>query len=84
LVEAIASAPTPEVARRAGWAYIGLKVDDLSAFTAGLRHPSPAVRTDSAHVLKGKGEAAVPYASELIELLVDPDADVRRHALSAL
>lgn len=84
LVGAIASAPTPEVARRAGWAYIGLKVDDLSAFAAGLRHPSPAVRADSAHVLKGKGEAVLPYASELIELLVDPDVDVRRHALSAL
>ena len=84
LIEAIASAPTPEAARRAGWAYCGLKIDDLSAFAAGLQHPSPKVRGDSAYVLQLKGEVALPYASDLIELLVDPDADVRQRAIWAL
>ncbi|MDN3357741.1 HEAT repeat domain-containing protein [Actinomadura sp. DC4] len=84
LADAIASAPTPEAARRAGWAYVGLKIDDLSAFAAHLRHPSPQVRDNSVHVLKGRGEAALPYAAELIELLVDPDAEVRQGALWAL
>lgn len=84
LVEAMASAPTPEVARRAGWAHCGLRIDDLSAFVPGLRHPSAKVRGNSAYVLQLKGEAALPYVPELIPLLNDSDADVRERAVWAL
>jgi HEAT repeat protein len=84
LVEAMASAPTPEVARGAGWAYGGLAIDDLSVFVPGLRHPSPKVRKNSAYVLQCRGEAALSYAPELVGLLADPDTDVRQRAIWAL
>ncbi|WP_301174432.1 HEAT repeat domain-containing protein [Actinomadura geliboluensis] len=84
LLEAIAAAPTTEVARRCGWALCGLKLDDLSALVPGLRHPSPTVRADVAYTLQLKGEAALPYAPDLIALLDDPDADVRQRIIWAL
>ncbi|MEU9019104.1 HEAT repeat domain-containing protein [Actinomadura sp. NPDC048394] len=84
LMEAMAAAPTHEVARRAGWAYSGLEIDDLAAFEPGLRHPSPKVRSDTAYVMQLKGERALPYAPRLIEMLADPDDDVRQRAQWAL
>ncbi|MEU8799585.1 HEAT repeat domain-containing protein [Spirillospora sp. NPDC048819] len=84
LIEAMAAAPTREVARRCGWAHSGLKIDDLAAFVPGLRHPAPKVRGNSAYVLQLKGTAALPHAPDLIALLADPDADVRQHAIWAL
>jgi hypothetical protein len=84
LIEAMATAPTPEVARRCGWAHSGLRIDDLSAFVPGLRHPSPKVRDNTAYVLQLNGAAALPYVPDLIALLDDPDADVRRRIVWAL
>lgn len=84
LLEAIATAPTAEVARRCGWALCGLKLDDLSVLVPGLRHPSPVVRADVAYTLQLKGEAALPYAPDLVALLDDPDADVRQRVIWAL
>ncbi|MFD0537040.1 hypothetical protein ACFQY7_28210 [Actinomadura luteofluorescens] len=62
LVEAMAAAPTGEVARRCGWAHCGLEIADLAAFVPGLSHPSPEVRANTAYVLQLKGEAALPHA----------------------
>ncbi|MFB4306772.1 HEAT repeat domain-containing protein [Actinomadura sp. GTD37] len=84
LVAAMAAAPTAEVARRCGWAHCGLKIDDLSAFVPGLRHPSPKVRAGSAYFLQLKGAAALPHAPDLIAILDDPDPDVRQRAIWAL
>ncbi len=84
LIEAMAKAPTTEVARRCGWAHSGLKIDDLSAFVPGLRHPSPEVRANTAYTLQLKGEAALPHASDLIALLDDPDPDVRQRVIWAI
>ncbi|GIG69550.1 HEAT repeat domain-containing protein [Phytomonospora endophytica] len=84
LVEAIATAPTPEVARRAGWAFSGLEVSHVERFAAALRHPSPKVRGNAAYVLQFKGAKARPYVPELLPLLADRDPDVRRRALWAL
>ncbi|WP_433473776.1 HEAT repeat domain-containing protein [Spirillospora sp. CA-142024] len=84
LIEAMATAPTPEVARRCGWAHSGLEIDDLSTFVPGLSHPSPKVRDNTAYVLQLKGTAALPYVPGLIALLDDPDADVRRRVIWAL
>ncbi|MGI5325334.1 HEAT repeat domain-containing protein [Actinomadura nitritigenes] len=84
LMDAMAGAPTPEVARRAGWAYSGLQIDDLAAFEPGLRHPSPEVRSDTAYVMQLKGERALPFAPRLIEMLTDPDGSVRQRAHWAL
>ncbi|WP_396454989.1 HEAT repeat domain-containing protein [Actinomadura sp.] len=84
LIEAMATAPTAEVARRCGWAHSGLEIDDISAFVPGLRHPSPRVRANSAYTLQLKGETALPHAPDLIALLNDPDPDVRQRAIWAL
>ncbi|MGP4024015.1 HEAT repeat domain-containing protein [Actinomadura sp. 3N407] len=84
LIEAMAAAPTREVARRCGWAHCGLEIDDPAAFVPGLRHPAPKVRGNSAYVLQLKGTAALPHAPDLIALLADPDADVRQRAIWAL
>ncbi|RKS77102.1 HEAT repeat protein [Actinomadura pelletieri DSM 43383] len=84
LVEAMATAPTAEVARRCGWAHCGLEIDDLSAFVPGLRHPNPKVRDSTAYVLQLKGTAALPYAPDLIALLDDPDKDIRQRVRWAL
>ncbi|MFA1538284.1 HEAT repeat domain-containing protein [Actinomadura monticuli] len=84
LIEAMAAAPTAEVARRCGWAHSGLTIDDLSEFVPGLRHPSPKVRANSAYVLQLKGTDALPHAPALIALLDDPDPDVRQRAIWAL
>jgi hypothetical protein len=84
LVEAMAAAPTAEVARRCGWAHSGLEIADLAAFVPGLSHPSPKVRANTAYVLQLKGEAALPHAPALLALLDDPDPDVRQRVIWAL
>lgn len=84
LVEAIATAPTPEIARRAGWAFCGLEVSDVERYLPALRHPSPKVRDNAAYVLQLKGKDARPHVPDLIPLLADTDADVRRRAMWAL
>ncbi|HEY1180209.1 MAG TPA: HEAT repeat domain-containing protein, partial [Phytomonospora sp.] len=84
LVEAIATAPTVEVARRAGWAFCGLEVASVERYLPALRHPAPKVRGNAAYVLQLKGRDARPYVGELLPLLTDPDADVRQRARWAL
>ncbi len=46
LAEVIASAPSQEVARRAGWAFADHQVSEKAVYASALRHPSPKVRTD--------------------------------------
>ncbi|MBO2450648.1 hypothetical protein J4573_26330 [Actinomadura barringtoniae] len=84
LTEAIAAAPTREVARRAGWAFSGLQVDDLTAFLPALHHPHPRVRDNAAYVFQCRPEPALPYAAELLDLLDDPDDEVRQRTRWAL
>lgn len=84
LIEAMAAAPTAEVARRCGWAHCGLKIEDLSAFVPGLSHPSPKVRGSSAYVLQLKGAASLLHVPDLIARLDDPDPDVRQRVIWAL
>jgi hypothetical protein len=84
LVNAIAAAPTAEVARRCGWAFCGLDVSGPEMYLPALRHPHPKVRDRAAYALQLKSDAALPYAPQLIELLADPDKDVRQRALWAL
>ena len=83
LTEAIATAPTREVARRAGWAFSGVETE-LEAFLPALGHPHPRVRDNAAYVFQCRPEAALPHAARLIELLDDPDADVRQRTRWAL
>lgn len=83
LTEAIAAAPTREVARRAGWAFSGLETE-LESFLAALGHPHPRVRDNAAYVFQCRPEAALPHAALLIELLDDPDASVRQRTRWAL
>lgn len=84
LVEAMATAPNREVARRAGWAFCGLKVSTVERYLPALRHPSPKVRGDAAYVLQLRGKDARPYVPELLPLLADPEPDVRQRAIWAL
>ncbi|TDB87609.1 HEAT repeat domain-containing protein [Actinomadura sp. KC216] len=84
LVEAMVSASSSEVARRARWAHCGLEVDDVSVFVPYLRHSSPEVRSSTAYYLQLNAEAATPYAADLVALLDDPDAGVRQRAIWAL
>ncbi|WP_339154961.1 HEAT repeat domain-containing protein [Actinomadura luteofluorescens] len=84
LVEAMAAAPTGEVARRCCWAHCGLEIADLAVFVPDLSHPSPEVRANTAYVLQLKGEAALPHAPSLLALLDDPDDDVRQRVIWAI
>jgi HEAT repeat protein len=79
----LATAPTAEVARRAGWAFLGLKVSDKARYVAALRHPHPKVRSNAAYVLQCLGAEAT-NAEALVQLLADPDEDVRQRAVWAL
>jgi hypothetical protein len=84
LVAALSTAPTPEVARRAGWAFGHLHGVDPARYVAEFAHPSARVRADSAFVLQRQRAGALPYAPVLIGLLDDPDESVRQRAIWAL
>ena len=83
LAEVIASAPSREVARRAGWAFTGLKVSDKAMYAGALRHSSPRVRKQAAYALQVMKSDALPYAQALTGLLADPDPEVRQRAVWA-
>ncbi|WP_328470893.1 HEAT repeat domain-containing protein [Actinoplanes sp. NBC_00393] len=78
LATALAAAPTAEVARRCSAAFIHLDVPDKAIYRSALRHRSPAVRAAAASALQ-----AEPFLPDLIELLDDPDPDVRQRAVWA-
>lgn len=83
LAEVIASTPSREVARRAGWAFAGLNVSDGAMYAAALRHSSPGVRKQAAYALQVLESDALPYAQALTGLLADPDPEVRQRAVWA-
>lgn len=81
LAEALASADSPEVARRAIWALARLEVADPGIYVPLLRHPHAEVRSTALSPFKSLGEAAIGHADRLIPLLGDPEADVRQRAV---
>ncbi|WP_052745140.1 HEAT repeat domain-containing protein [Streptomyces sp. WM6386] len=81
LAEVLASAESPEVARRAMWALARLEGADPEICVPLLRHPHAEVRSTALSPFKSLGEAAIGYADRLIPLLGDPEADVRQRAV---
>ncbi|WP_170153809.1 HEAT repeat domain-containing protein [Actinoplanes italicus] len=77
LVDALAAAPTPEVARRCRSAFAGLDVPDTAIYRSALRHHSPAVRLGAVHALQRLKARAEPFLPDLVALFEDPDAEVR-------
>ncbi|BCJ75704.1 hypothetical protein CS0771_52480 [Catellatospora sp. IY07-71] len=73
-----------QVRRTARFALNWMRLDDLTPYAEALSHPNPRVRIQAAIGLERAGERALPSATALLELLGDPDADVRRHAVAAV
>ncbi|MBL7256973.1 HEAT repeat domain-containing protein [Paractinoplanes lichenicola] len=84
LAEALAAAPTPEVKRRYGWAFMGFGVALLDDYIGALAHPSARVREDAALGIQYCRERAAPAVPALAGLLDDPDAEVRQRVIWAL
>lgn len=57
--------------------------EGVSALTAGLSDPAPAVRRDAARALGRIGPAAAAARAELLKAVADPDAQVRQEAAGA-
>lgn len=83
LAEAVASAESPEAARRAGWTLGRLKVADPAAYVPLLRHRHAAVRCDALYAFQCRGEAAVEFVDQLVPALGDPEPEVRQRAVWA-
>ncbi|MCX5015323.1 HEAT repeat domain-containing protein [Streptomyces sp. NBC_00555] len=83
LAGAIASADSPEVARRAGYALGRLQVHDPAVYLPLLTHPHPKVRADALLAFQRLGEAALAFADRLTPSLGDADTEVRRRAVWA-
>ncbi|MDN3025819.1 HEAT repeat domain-containing protein [Streptomyces sp. S.PB5] len=83
LAEAVASAASPEAARRAGWALGRLKVADQAAYVPLLRHPHAAVRSNALYAFQSRGEAAAGFVDRLVPALGDPESEVRQRAVWA-
>ncbi|MFF7449320.1 MULTISPECIES: HEAT repeat domain-containing protein [unclassified Streptomyces] len=83
LADALASARSPEVERRAVWTLARLEVADRGSYLPLLRHPHAEVRHTALSTFKFQGEAAIDYADQLMPLLGDPEADIRRQAVLA-
>ncbi|WP_437033827.1 HEAT repeat domain-containing protein [Streptomyces sp. enrichment culture] len=83
LAAAVASASSPEVARRAGWALGRLRVEDPAVFVPLLAHPHPKVREDALFAFRCRKEAALRFADRLLPSLGDPDRGVRQRAVWA-
>ncbi|MGY4741953.1 HEAT repeat domain-containing protein [Streptomyces sp. ATMOS53] len=83
LVDAVTSAASPEVERRAGWALGGLQVEDMTLFLPLLEHPHPRVRVSALSAFQIRAEAALPFTERLLPSLGDPVEEVRRRALAA-
>ncbi|MEV6591077.1 hypothetical protein [Streptomyces acidicola] len=81
LAEAVASADSPEVTRRAGWALGRLTVADMAVYVPLLSHPHPDVREDALFAFQRQGEAALEFADQLTLLLADVQRDVRQRAV---
>ncbi|MGT2525999.1 HEAT repeat domain-containing protein [Streptomyces nojiriensis] len=81
LAGAIASADSPEVARRTGYCLGRLQVDDSAAYLPLLTHSHPAVRADALFAFQRLGEAALAFSDRLKPLLGDADAAVRQRAV---
>ncbi|MBU2668734.1 HEAT repeat domain-containing protein [Actinoplanes bogorensis] len=84
LAEGIAAAPTREVERRCGWAFMGFGVDLLDDYVGALGHPSPRVRENAALGIQYCGEFGAPAVPGLVALLDDEDDEVRRRVIWAL
>ncbi|MFI5794976.1 HEAT repeat domain-containing protein [Streptomyces sp. NPDC051677] len=82
LVDAVASAASPEVERRAGWALGSLQVEDMTVFLPLLEHPHPRVRVSALSAFQTRAEAALPFTERLLPSLGDPVEEVRRRALA--
>jgi len=83
LVEVLASAESPEVLRRASWAFNDLRVSSPRRFVDALGHPSARVRRAALFALQRLGEHAAPWAADVVPSLTDPEEDVRRAAILA-
>lgn len=83
LAAAVASAPSPEVARRTGWALGRLRVEDMAVFVPLLTHPHPKVREDALFAFQCQGAAALRFTDRLLPLLGDPAQEVRQRAVWA-
>ncbi|MES5824122.1 HEAT repeat domain-containing protein [Streptomyces sp. RG80] len=83
LADVLASAGSPEVARRAMWALTRLEGVDPSSYVPLLRHPHAEVRSTALSPFRFMGEAVIGYADQLIPSLGDPEADVRQRAVWA-
>ncbi|MFD9353460.1 HEAT repeat domain-containing protein [Streptomyces sp. NPDC060031] len=81
LAETIASADSPEVARRARYSLGRLQVSDPAVYLPLLIHPHPQVRADALFAFQRLGEAALAFADRLIPLLDDADTAVRQRAV---
>lgn len=81
LAEVLASAESPEVARRAMWSLARLEGVDPESYVPLLRHPHAEVRSTALSPFRFLGEAAIGYADQVIPLLGDPEADVRQRAV---
>ncbi|WP_162468199.1 HEAT repeat domain-containing protein [Streptomyces adustus] len=83
LAQAVASADSPEVARRAGWSLGRLDVADPAVYEPLLKHPHPEVRGDALFAFQRRGEAAARFVGRLLPSLGDPDPKVRQRAVWA-
>jgi hypothetical protein len=83
LVDAVVSAASPEVERRAGWALGGLQVEDMTVFLPLLEHPHPHVRVSALTAFQGRAQSALPFTDRLLPSLGDPVEEVRRRAVTA-
>ncbi|WP_369142085.1 HEAT repeat domain-containing protein [Streptomyces sp. R44] len=83
LAHAVASADSPEIERRAGWALARLKVEDPAAYEPLLDHPHPQVRSDALFAFQTRAETAVRFVDRLIPSLGDPEREVRHRAVQA-
>ncbi|WP_330461030.1 HEAT repeat domain-containing protein [Streptomyces sp. NBC_00820] len=83
LAQAVATAASPEVARRAGWTLARLDVADPKVYAPLLGHPDARVRTDALIALGNRGDTAASIAHLLVPSLGDPEPEVRRQAVRA-
>ncbi|MDX2707644.1 HEAT repeat domain-containing protein [Streptomyces sp. PA03-6a] len=84
LVEAVASAGSPEALRRLRWALGRLEVSDPLVLGPLLTHRDAQVRMSALSSFQRRGEAAAAFVDLLLPLLGDPDDEVRQTAVSTL